>query len=115
MQEIRLSNDADALLCVLYKTYLDRRSSGTSKADARFFPSSEYIHKNLMTKWSFQDVNETCWELYNNGMLNCLPGDDEVLLATLSDQAIVYLENRFKDGASALLQHLGALASLIPW
>lgn len=52
MGEIRLTRDADALICVLYKSYLEDRKAGMSRADARFFEGSNYIQRELMPKHS---------------------------------------------------------------
>lgn len=115
MGEIRLTKDADALLCVLYKEYLDRRKNGTSKRTARFFGGSQHIQATLMTKWSADDVNETCYELSENDMLSCFSADNVVCESALTDTAIVYMENRFKDGLSTFFQHLEQLRALLPW
>ena len=115
MDNIRLTKDADALLCVLYKTYKDRRASGTPKAEAKVFSDSDYIHKNLMPKWSFEDVDETCRELDRAGMLHCRYADDVTWMASLTDSAIIYQENRFADSTEAFLGHIEKLRNLIPW
>ena len=115
MEQIRLTKDADALLCVLYKTYKDRRASGTPKADAKYFSGSDFIHDNLMPKWSFEDVDETCRELARADMLKCLFADDVVWWANLTDLAIIYQENRFADSAEGFLEHLERLRALLPW
>lgn len=115
MDNTKLTRDADALICVLYKSYIDRRKSGISKIEARYFAGSDYIHETLMAKWSFEDVDETCRELSRAEFLLCRYGDDVVCDAMLTDEAIIYMENRFKDGLASLLDHLEKLWALIPW
>ena len=115
MDDTRLTKDADALLCVLYREYLNRRASGKSKADARFFSGSDYIHKELMPKWSIEDVDETCRELSRAGMLKCLFADNVTYLANLTDLAIIHQEYRFQDNVSELFQYLEKLRALLPW
>lgn len=114
MEEIRLTKDADALICVLYKEYLEQRKAGKSKNSAKYFGGSQQIHTKLMTKWSFEDVDDTCRELSRAGLLGCLFADDVTAEAMLTDLAIYYMENRFKDGLASILHHLESLRSLIP-
>lgn len=115
MTKNELTKDADAMICVLYKNYLRRRKSGVPKRDAKFFGGSAEIHTDLMPKWSFEDVDETCRELSRAGFLDCHFADNVTYLAYLTDDAIIYMENRFKDGISSLLEHLHSLMSIIPW
>ena len=115
MDEIRLTKDADALICVLYKSYLEQRKAGVQKAQAKYFDGSEHIHSKLMSKWSLDDIDETCRELSRAGLLHCGYGDDVVCEAALSDDAIIYMENRFKNGLTSLLGHLKSLFELMPW
>lgn len=115
MDNVRISRDADALISVLYKVYLDRRKSGTPKEQALFFSDSHYIHENLMPKWGFEDVDSTCWELHEAGLLSCLPGDGIAYLVMLTDQAVIYQENRFQDKAEGFLGYLERLRALLPW
>lgn len=115
MNEIKLTKDSDALLCVLYKEYLDRRKKGIPKAEAKFFFGSESIHEELMPKWALEDVDDTCRELDHAALLECFYGDDVVCQAQLTPEAIIYMENRFKDGLASLLGHLKSLMELVPW
>lgn len=114
MSDIRLSRDADALICVLYKEFIRRRKSGESKQRARNMGGSPEIHRDLLPKWSFEDVDETCRELSRAGLINCSWADDIAFLVFLSDAGIVYMENRFKDGLASVLEHLETLRSFIP-
>lgn len=115
MDEIKLTNDADALICVLYKRYIERRKSGKSKASAKCFDGSDYIRSELMPKWSLDDVDETCRELSRAGLLHCEYADDTVWYAVLTDDSIIYMENRFIDGMKSVIAHLQSLREIIPW
>lgn len=108
-----LTNDSDYLLCVLYRHYKDRRKNGISKNKAKFFGGSEYIFNNLLPEWTFEDVDETCRELSRAGLLNCKYADNVVWTASLSDDAIIYMENRFKNGISEVIDNIARLKSLI--
>ena len=114
MAEIQLTKDADALICVLYKNYLEKRKSGVSKRTAGYFGSSREIHANLMCKWSFDDVDDTIRELSRAGLLRCLFADSIAYEVSISDNGVIYMENRFKDGLASLFNYIEKLRSLIP-
>lgn len=114
MEEIKLTREANALICVLYKEYLQRRKTGMPKADAKLFDGSEYIQTQLMTKWSFADIEETCRELSRAGVLNCSYGDDVISMAEISDAGIIYMENRFTNGLTSLLDYIEKLLPILP-
>lgn len=115
MDEIKLTKEADALMCVLYREYLQRRKTGISKAEAKLFAGSEYIHTQLMTKWSFEDIDETCRELSRAGVLNCNYADDVTDTAGISDAGIIYMENRFTDGIASVFSYLERIRTILPW
>ncbi len=115
MIKAELTKESDAMICVLYKNYLRRRKSGVSKFDAKYFSGSKEIHADLMPKWSFETVDETCRELSRAGFLDCFFSDDTTGEVFLTDAAIIYMENRFKNGISSFLEHLHSLLSIIPW
>lgn len=114
MEEIKLTREANALICVLYREYLQRRKAGMPKADAKLFDGSEYIHTQLMTKWSFEDIDETCRELSRAGILDCSYADDVTVLAQISDAGIIYMENRFTNGLTSLLGYIEKLLPILP-
>lgn len=108
-----LTNDADYLVCVLYKNYKERRKKGENKNNAKFMGSSDHIFMTLLSEWTFEDVDETCRELDCAGMLDCLYADNAVVNSYLEDAAIIYMENRFKNGMSDLLDNIARLKGII--
>lgn len=113
---MELTKDADALICLMYKQYVQKRKDKISKSQAKIFGSSDNIQKNIAPKWSFEDVDETCRELSRAKLLNCSYADDVVYSAYLSDEAIIYMENRFPNGLSQIIQALTKLSALVaPW
>ena len=115
MAEIKLTKDSDALICALYKEYLQRRKDGTPKNDAKYFGGADYIQQNIVPKWSLGDTEETLWELHRAGLLVCKPADNTVHFAILTDDGIVYMENRFKDGLSEVLGYIEKIKSILLW
>lgn len=115
MSEIQLTKDADALICVLYKEYLQRRENGIPKSTAKRFGGSPNIHSQLMSKWSFEDVDETCRELSRAGLLKCFYADNIAYDALLSDAGIIYMEKRFANGLKSVLNYLERIKAFLPW
>lgn len=115
MSEIKLTKDSDALICALYKEYLQRRKDGTPKGDAKSFGGAKHIQDTIVPKWALGDVEETLWELERAGFLVCQPGDNTILLSFLDDPAIIYMENRFKDGLSEVLGYIEKIKSILLW
>jgi hypothetical protein len=112
--DIRLTKDSDALICLLFKQYCQKRKDGVPKVDAKDFGSSRDIHQTIAPKWSFEDVDETCWELDRAGLLECFKADMIAYYVHLSDTGIIYMENRFKNGLKDILEYLEKIRGLLP-
>lgn len=114
MGDIKLTRDADVLICTLYKSYLQARKNGKSKPDAKILGGAAEIQSKLMPQWSLEDVEDTLWSLHRLGLISAMPADDTVYFSTLTDDGIIYMENRFKNGLSGLIEYLSKLIPLIP-
>lgn len=101
-----LTKDSEKLLCILYKNYLEKRKAGVPKSTAKSFGSSHDIHESLCPNWIFEDVDDTCRELSRSGMLNCFWADNIAYHVNLSDFAISYMDNRFKNNLKDVLNFL---------
>lgn len=115
MSEIKLTKDSEALICAIYKEYLQRRKSGTPKGDAKWFGDAEEIQKNIVPKWQLGDVEETCWELERKNFLVCQSANNTILETVLGDEAIIYMENRFQNGLNDVLEYLEKIKSILLW
>ncbi len=111
---INLTKDADELICVLYKSYLERRKDGLSKSNAKKFGGYAEIQSKLMPKHSAEDVNETCCELSRAKMVDCFFADDVVQHLWLTDASVIYMESRFKDRIDSVLDYLVKIRSIMP-
>lgn len=110
MSNIQLSKDADYLICLIYKHYLELRDNGISKSDAKSIGDSHDVHSNIIPKWTFSDVEDTCLELINNELLTSHAFvDDECGDMQLSDIGIVYMERRFPDKLDKLIDYISKL------
>ncbi len=99
---IELTKDADKMLCTLYKVFLNRKKEGKSKRESRRFEDSYFIEKDPFLSMNQEDVTDTRLELARNGLMKIYIGGD----CDLTDAAIVYLENRFKNGVADVLSFL---------
>ena len=106
---MRLSKDADALICLMYKHFLEQRSNNISKQQARYLGHIEEIHSLLQGLCSIDDTVETCKELHSAGLITCEFNDNTVFEAFFNDNGIIYMENRFKDGVNEVLKYIKSL------
>lgn len=111
---MRLTKESDALLCLLYKEFLQRIRSGTSRSDAKELGGSDDIQRDIAPKWSFDDVDELCRELHRVGLLDVFYAADVAYIVRLSDDGIIYMENRFKDGLLDVLSYLKQFTNFLP-
>jgi len=112
--DIVLTKEADALICLLYKQYLEKRKNGLSRQKAKDFGSPINIHQSIVPKWNFEDVDDVCRELERVDLINILNKTlDGNCQVELSDNGIVYMENRFKNNVNEVLEHLGKIKDLI--
>lgn len=109
---VSLTKDSDKLICLMYKQYLNDRKNGISKSIAKSFGSSHNIHEDLLSDWNFEDVDDTCRELSRAGLIQCIWADNIAYEVFLSDNGIIYMENRFKNGLSEVADFIDKIK---PW
>ena len=110
MSEITLSKDADYLICLMYKYYLELHNNGIPKSKAKSFDDIENIH-SLVPEWLLQDIVDTCIELFNNGLLNKRKRyiHEQYDKFSLSDLGICYMENRFTNKIDKIIGYISQL------
>lgn len=110
MSNIQLSKDADYLICLIYKHYLELRDNGISKSEAKKINSLEDIHY-LVPDWSLDDIHETCLELSNKNLLSKKKPyiDEKYAHFSVSDDGIIYMENRFSDKINKIIDYISKL------
>jgi hypothetical protein len=94
-----LTRDADKMICCLYKEYLTRRDHGISKRDSKRFTNEYFKSDIVLSKWQYADISDTKMELGQKKYLHVYIGDE----FELDDNAIVYMENRFKNGLTEVI------------
>lgn len=113
MSDIRLTQDAEYLLCELYEAYRTRRKDGMTSDKAKLFGGSTAIQSEFIQQWPTNDIDEAARELSRSGMLKCHYGDNTVLNCWLLSDGITYMEHRFGDKLDQLVQRIAALRAAI--
>lgn len=97
-----LTKDAYRVLCLMYDLFQKNVKSGMSKTKSKEFEESFYRDEKRLAKWHKDDIEAALQELINKHYLKTdIIGD-----YTLTDQAIITMENKFKDNASEILEIL---------
>lgn len=102
------------LLAELYHQYLLAIDSGTDEGLACFFGNAAHIQQQINSGESVSAIVEHCRELDRHGYLSVLFGDDTIVNASLTDDGILLMEQRFKRGLLDLLDFLGAVRDVLP-
>ncbi len=105
---VELTKDANLLVCCIYKEYLSRRKSGISKAEASIFENDISDISDKISSWSKEDILYTLSELKELSFVRVyIDGSFKI-----TKELVVYMENRFKNGLTEVLDFISSLSSL---
>ncbi|MGY3766904.1 hypothetical protein ACWOAH_10295 [Vagococcus vulneris] len=111
-----LTNDSKYLLASMYKLYIEKRKNGLSKDEATNFNDSGYLHKEVMPRWSIEDVIYSCRELKKCEFLTyTFYGENHLILITMTPRAISLMESQFKDKVDSVIDYVAKIKGLIPF
>ena len=113
MADVTLTNEADYLLCRIYKGYLEQRKSGVFRENAVIFGDAEAVQENYAQLWPVNDIEDAIRELARADFIACLWADNTFWHGHLTTKAIVYMENRFSNNLAKLAQRINAVKSLL--
>lgn len=97
---IKLSQDSDKTLCIIYKEYLNRRKNNLSKSNSINFEESQL--NLLFSNKNQDDLDSELNELNDNSIVHRFI-DGEIKLISIG---IIYMENRFKDGLKEVMEFI---------
>ena len=102
MSELMITNDSYKILCYLWKMYLSKIDSGTSKTEARKFNSDFYKSDKELSNWHDDDIANCLNELNRNKLIKktVLGG------VTLLESAVVHMESKFKNNLNAVVDFI---------
>lgn len=90
------------VFCTLYKEYLKQN-------DHLYIDNSDEIVENFFPKISSDKMSDICWNLKSKGLLTCYPGDDLANGISITDDAIAFMEHRFKNNIKSILNFITSL------
>ena len=100
-----LTKEQKFLLVSMYKEVLSRQPA-LSMEKANYFEDSNEVQALFMPPLSSDYVSDLCWKLQSKGYILCYPGDDLSNEIQLTDETIVYMENRFSNNIKELFNLL---------
>ncbi len=104
-----LTKDADILICSIYAEYMKRVKNNISKIEANNFNSRLFLSNKVLSKCNPNDLELiSLEELRVKKLVSCdILGNFE-----LTSNGIIYMENRFKEGLSQVIDYLQNLTGL---
>lgn len=111
--EIKLTNDAEYLLCELYSAYKMRRKNGVSSFDAKLFGDPEVLQEELCPTWPTGDIEEAARELSRAGLVKCLFANDTFSCLALDSSGVALMEHHFADKLDKLASRISTLRSIL--
>lgn len=103
---MELTKDAEKLICVMYKRYLEKRSSGISKSESNYFGDTHTVHESFFPREPFDDIDDSVWELKRTNFISGDYGDNILSEISITSAGLIYMENRFKNGIKDVLTFL---------
>lgn len=100
--DINLTKEAEKMLAVAYKIFLDRRKQGKSRLDSKRFNLALLGNIKPFDTWPDSDINDVVFELAQNCMVKVYLGGD----FDLTDLAIAVMQTRFKNGLIDVLSFI---------
>jgi len=59
------------------------------------------------------DIDSDCWELHENGLLNCFHADYMASEVKLTNSGVIYMENRFPKGLKQVVKYLSTVFGIV--
>ena len=109
--EKELTKNADKIICTVYKAYLERIKEGMSRGDAVSFDEFRLIKNGVFSGVSEDDAECGLEELARAGLIKLhIDGTFEI-----ETTGIIYMERRFQDGLTGVLEWLAKIKDAIPF
>lgn len=91
-----LTKEQQKILVSMYKEVLSRQPA-LSFDDANYFQNSDEVMRLFSPEQTSEHMSALCWKLKSKGYILCFPGDNLANDIELTDQTIIYMENKFKN------------------
>lgn len=106
-----LTKLADKVICCIYKEFLERRKNGESLSDSGHFESDFYTSIPFLSKMQESDIDTVLQELRKNGYIKL----SIIGSFRLTDDGLIYMENRFGDKAETVLEWINKIVGAVPF
>ena len=103
---MNLAKNSKKVICVVYKMFLDSRKKGISIDSSKLFELDFYKEDKNLSNWAEGDITSCLEELEDNDYITTY-GD---MSFELHDNAIVEMENRFKNGVIDVVDFIAKLS-----
>lgn len=111
--EIPLTYEAEYLLLMMYKAYIDRTGNGSSQSNASKFGSAEEVRTLINPNWKVEDVATWLGELSSYDLVATANGDNTVYYSSLSRSGISYIEHRFERKFNKVLSRIVEIKKIL--
>lgn len=109
----KLDSDSKYLLCVCYLSYLGKKEKGISEYYSRRTALPVVVHQTFMPEWSLDDLDDSYYELSRAGFLVTLYDGNVIRKSKLTNSAIDFMGNRFKNGYKEIMNFMAGLKKMI--
>lgn len=111
--DVQLTKESDALICLLYKSYLESRSNGNSREVSKQFGNVPDIQVKFVPNWLEDDVLDCCFELGKAKLISYISADNTAMYIQLTNAGIIYMEGRFENKVNYILDYIGKIKDII--
>ncbi len=108
-----LPKDQKYILAKIYELYFDCVKAGKSKRSCNFFESIKTIYP-YFNHMHVEDLVHDCIKLRQKGFLFGNLGDGTIFHLGVTDDTVVFFENKFENDAKALYAFVKEIKSWIP-
>lgn len=100
-----LTKDTDKLFCLIYEEFLNRRKLGFSKEKSKLFEHPAALQEQFLQGIHEDDIHAAVIELNRKSLIKKYNNNSFVL----TDDGIIYMENRFKNGLKEVLAYISLI------
>lgn len=107
-----LTKDAQEMLSVIYKEYLDRINNGISKSEAKRLGSGEELYQNFFENWLYDDFIDTMSSLAKSGYISNKWVASKIYRSILLGKSIITMENRFSNDLNKVVDFISKIRGI---
>lgn len=102
---MQLTKNTDKMFCLIYEEYLNRRKIGLSKSEAISFKNPSILQEQFLQGILEDDIHDAICELSRSKLVKAYIDHGFML----TDNGLIYMENRFKNGLTEVIDFISKL------